>query len=87
MFSLFSEIRKFIPFYFIGKTLKNVTIYLDRFGNKKIPLWCNVNFESVFSLLFNIVYCRVTGLDFKLKFCVKSLKDLIISKPYDVFGS
>ena len=37
MFSLFPEIRKFIPFYFIGKkkTWKNVTIYLDRFGNKK----------------------------------------------------
>ena len=38
MFSLFPVIRKLIPFYFIGKKkLKNVTIYLDRFGNKKFP--------------------------------------------------
>ena len=66
MFSLFPEIRKFIPFYFIGKkTLKNVTIYLDRFGNKKSPYSVMLILSQfVFSLLFNIVYCRVTDSEF-----------------------
>ena len=65
MFSLFPEIRKFIPFYFIGKkTLKNVTIYLDRFGNKKSPYGVMLILSQFFSLLFNIVYCRVTDSEF-----------------------
>ena len=66
MFSLFPVIRKFIPFYFIGKkkTLKNVTIYLDRFGNKKFPYGVMLILSQFFSLLFNIVYCRVTDLEF-----------------------
>ena len=65
MFSLFSEIRKLIPFYFIGKkTLTNVTIYLDRFGNKKSPYGVMLILSQFFSLLSNIVYCRVTDLEF-----------------------
>ena len=65
MFSLFPEIRKFIPFYFIDKkTLKNVTIYLDRFGNKKSPYSVMLILSHFFSLLFNIVYCRVTDSEF-----------------------
>ena len=65
MFSLFPVIRKFIPFYFIGeKTLKNVTIYLDRFGNKKLPYGVMLILSEFFSLLFNIAYCRVMDLEF-----------------------
>ena len=65
MFSLFPEIRKVIPFYFIGKkTLKNVTIYLDRFGNKRFPYSVVLILSQFFSLLFNIVYCRVTDSEF-----------------------
>ena len=65
MFSLFPVIRKFIPFYFIGKKmLKNVTIYLDRFGNKKFPYGVMLFLSQFFSLLFNIAYCRVTDLEF-----------------------
>ena len=71
MFSLFPVIRKFIPFYFIGKkTLKNVTIYLDRFGNKKFPYGVMLIlshfffFFFFFFLLFNIAYCGVTDLEF-----------------------
>ena len=65
MFSLFPVIRKFIPFHFIGKkTLKNVTIYLDRFGNKKFPYGIMLILSQFFSLLFNIAYCRVTDLEF-----------------------
>ena len=60
MFSLFPVIRKFIPFYFIGKKkLKNVTIYLDRFGSGVMLI-----LSQFFSLLFNIAYCRVTDLEF-----------------------
>ena len=67
----------------VKKLLKNVIkFYLDRFSNKQIPLWCNVNFESVFSLLFNIVYYRVTGLEFlRLKFCVKVLRTSLFPNP------
>ena len=66
MFSLFPVIRKFIPFYFIGKKkrLKNVTIYLDRFVNKKFPYGVKLILSQFFSLLFNIAYCRVTDLEF-----------------------
>ena len=73
MFSLFPEIRKFIPFYFIGKkTLNNVTIYLDRFGNKKSSYSVMLILSQFFSLLFNIVYiARSQTQNFKLKFCVK----------------
>ena len=53
MFSLFPVLRKFIPFYFIGKkTLKNVTIYLDRFGNKKFPYGVMLILSQFFFFLF-----------------------------------
>ena len=47
--------------------LKNVTIYLDRFSNKKKPYSVMLIFSQFFSLLFNIVYCRVTDSEFKVK--------------------
>ena len=72
MFSLFPEIRKFIPFYFIGKkTLKNVTIYLDRFGNKKSP-YSVMLILSQFFLCFLILYIAGSQTqNFKLKFSIK----------------
>ena len=73
MFSLFPEIRKFIPFYFIGKkTLKNVTIYLDRFGNKKSLYSVMLILSHFFFLCFFILYIAGSRTqNFKLKFCVK----------------
>ena len=57
MFSLFPEIRKFIPFYFIGKkTLKNVTIYLDRFDNKTSTYGVMLILSQFFFLCFLILY-------------------------------
>ena len=57
MFSLFPEIRKFILFYFIGKkTLKNVTIYLDKFGKKKSPYGVMLILSQFFFLCFLILY-------------------------------
>ena len=66
MFSLFPEIRMFIPFYFIGKkkTLKHVTINLNRFGNKKSPYSVMLILSQFFSLPFDIVYCRVKDSEF-----------------------
>ena len=73
MFSLSPEIRKFIPFYFIGKkkTLKNVTIYLDRFGNKN-PYSVMLILSQFFFLCFLILYIAGSrSQNFKLMFCVK----------------
>ena len=65
MFLLFPEIWKFIPFYFIGKKmLKDGTICLDRFGNKKPPYGVMLLLSQFFSLLFNILYCWVTDPEF-----------------------
>ena len=41
---------------------KNVN--LDRFGNKKSPYSVMLILTQFFSLLFNIVYCRVTDSEF-----------------------
>ena len=73
MFSLFPEIQKFIPFYFIGKKmLKNVTIYLDRFDNKKSPYSVMLILSQFFFLCFLILYIAGSRTqNFKLKFCVK----------------
>ena len=46
------------------KKLKNVTIYLDRFGNKNNPYGVMLILSQFFFLLFNIAYCRVTDLEF-----------------------
>ena len=64
MFSLFPVIRKFIPFYFIGKKNVKKCNHLDRFGNKKFPYGVMLILSQFFSLLFNIAYCRVTDLEF-----------------------
>ena len=55
---LLRENRKYIPNFFNGKKLfKNVTLQILNFilmlNNKIFPIWCNVNFVSVFTALNN----------------------------------
>ena len=60
MFTLFSEKRKSIPYFLIGKkpfqncNPPDFKFYLDKLNNKKIPIWCKVNFESVFTAINSI---------------------------------
>ena len=59
MFPLFPEHRKSIPYILCGKQTfqkRNppfFNFYLGKLNNKHFPIWCNVNFESVFSAINN----------------------------------
>ena len=56
---LLPENRKYIPNVFNGKKTfqkcnpPDFKFYLDKLNNKIFPIWCNVNFVSVFTALNN----------------------------------
>ena len=56
---LLPENLKYIPNYFNGKKVfqkcnpPDFKFYLDKLNNKIFPIWCNVNFVSVFTALNN----------------------------------
>ena len=41
-------------FFFLKCNPPDFKFYLDNLNNKKIPIWCNIKFVSVFTALNNI---------------------------------